>query len=89
MMCNNLKVVFYEWSDIKRQPLGFLSIEDFKNFCFKSNIKISGNNNYYLDNINSTIYAICPKNSSKLVLSRDFKNLRKNFSKHNCNESKC
>ena len=30
-----------------------------------------------------TIYAICAKGKSEIVLSGDYKNLRKNFSKHN------
>ena len=29
MECNNLKVLFYEWSDVNRQPIGFLNNDDF------------------------------------------------------------
>lgn len=82
MTTNNPKILFYEWSDLKSQPLGFINTNDFINFCINSGIKISGNNKHYL-NQNDTTYAVCRKGYPELVLSGDMKNLRKNFSRHN------
>ncbi len=76
------KILFYEWSDINRQPIEFDNVTDFYQFCENSNIHITGNNKYYIRQY-STIYAICAKGKSEIVLSGDYKNLRKNFSKHN------
>ena len=82
MGTGNPKVVFFEWSDINNQPLGFLTVEDFKNFCCNSGIKITSNNNLYLNYI-STVYAICKKGKSELIVSHTLKGLKKNFNKHN------
>lgn len=82
METNNLKVLFYEWSNIKCQPLGFLNVNDFKKFCNDCHISITSNNNLHLNSFN-TVYAICKKGKSELILSRSYKGLKKNFSKHN------
>lgn len=79
---NNPKVLFYEWSNLKSIPVGFEDTRDFLNFCNESNIKVSGNNKFYLLK-NYTTYAVCRKGYPELVLSGDLKNLRKNFSRHN------
>lgn len=82
MGTNNPKVLFYEWSNLNNQPIGFENKRDFINFCNKSNIKVSGNNEFYLLK-NDITYAVCRKGFPELVLSGDMKNLRKNFSRHN------
>lgn len=82
METNNLAVLFFEWSDIKSQPIGFLNVEDFKNFCFNSKITITSNNNLHLNSY-KTVYAICKKGKPELVISGNLKGLKKNFNKHN------
>ena len=72
------KILFYEWSDINRQPIEFNNVTDFYQFCENSNIHITGNNKYYIRQYD-TIYAICAKGKSEIVLSGDYKNLRKLF----------
>lgn len=89
MSTNCPKVLFYEWSDITRQPIGFLKIEDFIMFCNVHNIIISPNHKRYINvgienEHDGIIYAVCEKDNNKLVLSCDYKGLRKNFNKH-CN----
>lgn len=83
MGTNNPKVVFFEWSDIKRQPIGFNNVEEFKDFCNNSKILINANNKYYLNVIKNNIYAICKKDKPELVLSSSLKGLKKNLNKHN------
>ena len=82
MGTNNPKILFFEWSDIKRQPVGFLSVEDFKKFCSISKILITSNNNFHLNN-DRTVYTICKKGKPELVVSSSLRGLQKNFSKHN------
>lgn len=82
MGTNNPKILFFEWSDIKSQPIGFLNVEDFKNFCFNSKITITSNNNLHLNSY-KTVYSICKKGKAELVVSGSLKGLKKNFSKHN------
>ena len=80
-MNNNPKILFYEWSDIDRQPIGFEKKEDFVNFCTESNILITKKNVNFLDE-NETIYSTCKKGKNELIMSGNYKNLRKNYSKH-------
>lgn len=80
------KILFYEWSDLNNRPISFTNANDFINFCNNAGIKVSGNNKFYLKT-NDTTYAICRKGYPELVLSGDTKNLRKNFSRHNCKKS--
>jgi hypothetical protein len=75
------EIYFYEWSDFNNQPKTFKSKETFLDFCVNSNITINTRIiNYVYENNN--IYAICKLGKNELVLSGDYKNLRKNFSKH-------
>lgn len=84
MECNNVKVLFYEWSDVNRQPIGFLNNDDFLGFCRNSNININKRNLNFL-NDNNSIYATCKIGKNELIMSGDYKNLRKNVSKHRNN----
>ena len=80
---NNPRIVFYEWSDINRQPIGFLNDVDFINFCNDSNILLSKRNiNFMGENPVKTIYSTCKKGKNELIMSGDYKNFRKNYSKH-------
>ena len=78
---NNVKVLFYEWSDVNRQPISFLNNDDFIGFCRNSNININKRNINFL-NGNNNIYATCKIGKTELIMSGDYRNLRKNYSKH-------
>ena len=41
MGTNNVKVLFYEWSDVNRQPIGFLNNGDCLGFCRMANINVN------------------------------------------------
>lgn len=84
MATNNLKVVFYEWSDLDRQPIGFKKADDFVMFCEMSDIVVNKRNLNFL-NENQYVYATCKQGRNELVMSGDYKNLRKNMSKHKNN----
>lgn len=74
-------VVFYEWSDVNSQPIIFQHVNDFLYFCDDCNIKVSLKNYNFINNHDKT-FAVCKNGVNELVLSGDYHNLRKNFSKH-------
>lgn len=75
-------IYFFEWSDLRRQPINFLNLESFIDFCQTHSIKITNNNRYHLKN-NKVNYVVCRRNHPELVISYDKKQLRKNFNKRN------
>ena len=81
MESNNVKVLFYERSDVNRQPISFLNNDDFLVFCNQSNINVSKKNYNFL-NENDTVYSTCKNGKNELIMSGDYRNLRKNYSKH-------
>ena len=84
MECNNVKVLFYEWSDVNRQPIGFLDLNCFLDFCNRYYIIVNERNLNFLKK-NNSIYATCKVGKNELIMSGDYKNLRKNVSKHRNN----
>ena len=78
----DVKVNFYEWSDISRQPITFLNDDDFISFCRDSNINLSKRNMNFL-NENNCIYSTCKKGKNELIMSSNYKNLRKLVNKSN------
>lgn len=87
MNVGNPKVLFYEWSNVNSTPIGFNTVEDFINFCQNSNIKLSKKNINFLNN-KGVVFMVCKPNNNELVMSGDYRNLRKNFSKHYNNQLK-
>ena len=81
MESNNVKVLFYEWSDVNRQPISFLNNDDFLVFCNQSNINVSKKNYNFL-NENDTVYSTCKNGKNELIMRGDYRNIRKNYSKH-------
>lgn len=75
------QIFFYEWSDINSQPIEFKCNNDFLNFCSKSNIRISKSNYNFID-FNKMIFATCKIGKNELIMSGDYRNFRKNFSRH-------
>lgn len=43
------KILFFEWSDINRQPISFENNDDFLGFCRNSNININKRNVNFLN----------------------------------------
>lgn len=80
-MNNNIKVLFFEWSDINRQPISFENNNQFIDFCNQSNINLTKKNLNFLNN-NEIVFATCKVGKNELVMSSDNRNFRKNFSKH-------
>ena len=76
-------ILFFEWSDLDRQPVNFNSSNEFVDFCQTNRIRLSGNNKYHLLKDDATVYAVCRKGYPELVLSYNKNQLRKNFNKHN------
>lgn len=74
-------IYFYEWSDIDRKPMSFLTEKEFVEFCNVSNITLNKRNLNFL-NENNNVYATCKNGRNELIMSGDYKNLRKNYSKH-------
>ena len=81
MESNNVKVLFYEWSDVNRQLISFFNNDDYLVFCNQSNINVSKKNYNFL-NENDTVYSTCKNGKNELIMSGDYRNLRKNYSKH-------
>ena len=75
-------IYFYEMSKIDDTPYVITNIDSFYGFCDHYNIKLTKSNKNFINN-NGEVYAICKQGKSELVLSRDYKNLRKNFSRAN------
>lgn len=84
MNTNTVKILFFEWSDINRTPIGFYNNNDFINFCNDSGITLSKRNHNFL-NENIFAYATCKKGKNVLIFGHDKRSFRKNFSKH-CND---
>lgn len=69
---------FYEWSEIYDSPRIFTSRKEFLKFIADSKIEVSDEDKRQI-NYNSGLYAICAKNTSTLLLSNTFFNLKKAF----------
>jgi len=67
-------------SNINDAPYVITNTDSFYDFCNHYGIKLTTANKNFINN-NCEVYAICKQGKSELVLSRDYKNLRKNFSK--------
>ena len=73
-------IYFYEMSKIDDTPYVITNTDSFYDFCDHSGITLTTSSKNFINN-NGEVYAICKQGKSELVLSRDYKNLRKNFSK--------
>lgn len=73
-------IIFYEMSNIDSEPYVISNAESFYSMCREWGIKLTKTNINYIDR-NDTVYAICKMNKPELVLSTNYKQLRKNFYK--------
>lgn len=74
-------IYFYEMSNINDTPYVITNIDSFYDFCNHYSIKLTKANKNFINSKNE-VYAICKQGKAELVLSGDYKNLRKNFSKY-------
>lgn len=80
-----VKVNFYEWSDVNRQPISFCNNEDFIEFCNASNINVSKRNLKFLKE-NEIVYSTCKNGKNELIMSNNYKVLKKNANRYRNNE---
>ena len=76
----NNKIYFYEWSDINSQPKEFDRYIDFHDFCIQHGIRLTKTKGEFV--LNHTVsHVICKPGCPEIVISGDYRNLKKNFSK--------
>ena len=73
-------IYFYEMSNINDTPYVITNPDSFYDMCKNWGIKMTKTNKMFIES-HSDVYAICKPGKSELVLSGDYKNLRKNFNK--------
>ena len=73
-------IYFYEMSNINGTPYVITNPDSFYDMCKNWGITVTKANKMFIES-HSDVYAICKSGKSELVLSGDYKNLRKNFSK--------
>ena len=73
------EIIFFEMSDFNNLPRTFTT-EQFYTFCTNYGIRLTSTNKKFIET-NKVVYAICKPGKAELVLSGDYKNLRKNFNK--------
>ena len=63
------RILFYEFSDCKRTPLPFHTMEDFNKFCDENDLVpcVEGNMGIQFNNTNGNIYATCLKGTHVVV----------------------
>lgn len=73
-------ILFYEMSNINGQSTTFNNLNHFYNVCNEWNIKVTTANRTFLET-HDTVYVTCKPGKNELVMSGDYRNFRKNFSK--------
>ena len=76
----NNKIYFYEWSDINSQPKVFERYIDFHDFCIENGIKLTRAKGEAIFD-REVSHVICKPGCPEIVISGDYRNLKKNFSK--------
>lgn len=70
----DIRIYFYEWSDVKRQPRCFYQLESFENFLKSSGIYMQLYQREIIQNL-GTVYATCYAGTKNLNLRASYKNL--------------
>ena len=76
-----VRIYFYEWSDVKRQPRCFYQLEAFENFLKSSGIYMQLYQREIIQNI-GTVYATCYTGTKNLNLRGSYKNLLDSIKEH-------
>ena len=69
-----IRIYFYEWSDVSRQPRCFYQLEAFENFLKSSSIYMQLYQREIIQNL-GTVYATCYTGTKNLNLRGSYKNL--------------
>lgn len=76
-----IRIYFYEWSDVSRQPRCFYQLEAFENFLKSSGIYIQLYQREIIKNLGTT-YATCYTGTKNLNLRGSYKNLLNSMKEH-------
>ena len=76
-----IRIYFYEWSDINRQPRCFYQLEAFENFLKSSGIYMQLYQREIIKNLGTT-YATCYTGTKNLNLRGSYKNLLDSMKEH-------
>ena len=80
-----VRIYFYEWSDINRQPRCFYQLEAFENFLKSSGIYMQLYQREIIQNL-GTVYAACYTGTKNLNLRGSYKNLLDSMNKHDASK---
>lgn len=76
-----VRIYFYEWSDVSRQPRCFYQVEAFENFLKSSGIYMQLYQREIIQNL-GTVYATCYTGTKNLNLRASYKNLLDSTKEH-------
>lgn len=76
-----VRIFFYEWSDVNRQPRCFYQLEAFDNFLKSSGIYMQLYQREIIQNL-GTVYATCYTGTKNLNLRGSYKNLLDSMKEH-------
>jgi len=76
-----VRIYFYEWSDVNRQPRCFYQLEAFENFLKSSGIYLQLYQREIIQNL-GTVYAACYTGTKNLNLRGSYKNLLDSMKEH-------
>ena len=80
-----VRIYFYEWSDVNRQPRCFYQLEAFENFLKSSGIYMQLYQREIIQNL-GTVYAACYTGTKNLNLRGSYKNLLDSMNKHDASK---
>jgi len=76
-----VRIYFYEWSDVSKQPRCFYNLEAFENFLKSSGIYMQLYQREIIQNL-GTVYAACYTGTKNLNLRGSYKNLLDSMKEH-------
>jgi len=80
-----VRIYFYEWSDVNRQPRCFYQLEAFENFLKSSGIYLQLYQREIIQNL-GTVYAACYTGTKNLNLRGSYKNLLDSMKEHDASK---
>jgi len=80
-----IRIYFYEWSDVKRQPRCFYQLEAFENFLKSSGIYMQLYQREIIRNL-GTVYVACYTGTKNLNFRASYNNLLESMKKHDASK---
>jgi hypothetical protein len=80
-----IRIYFYEWSDISKQPRCFYQLEAFENFLKSSGIYMQLYQREIIQNL-GTVYVACYTGTKNLNFRASYKNLSESMKKHDASK---